>query len=282
MDTATPLERAHRQTLLIRPPSGWGSLELADLWRFRELLYFFTWRDVKVRYKQTVLGALWAVAQPLVTMVVFTLVFNRAAGIKTDVPYPVFSIASVTLWFYFSNAVTNTANSLVNNSALVSKVYFPRMAVVISPLIAGLVDLAIMLVLAAVVMAYYGVAPGPQVLLVPVFVLLTFVTALGAGLLFSALNAKYRDVRYVVTFLMQILLFATPVGYPASYVHGTYQTLYGINPMAGIMEGFRWALLGAGHPRLGMIAVSVGGALLLLAGGLSYFSRTERSFADVI
>jgi lipopolysaccharide transport system permease protein len=278
----TELDRRHEQTIVLRPSSGWASLGLRELWRFRELLFFLTWRDVKVRYKQTVLGALWALVQPFMTMVVFTVVFNRFGKINAPVAYPVFALTGLSLWFYFTNSVNLTSNSLVSNVPLITKVYFPRLAVAISPLLAGLVDLVLALLLVVAAMAWYGVAPGPQVVLLPFFVLLAFLTALGTGLALSALNVKYRDVRYVVPFAMQIWLYASPVAYPSSLVHGTYRTLYGLNPMTGVIDGFRWCLLDVGAPRMSSLLVSIGAALALVACGAVYFARTERSFADVI
>ena len=279
---ASELERRHEQTIVLRPPSGWASIGLAELWRFRELLFFLTWRDVKVRYKQTVLGALWALVQPFMTMIVFTLVFNHFGKIEAPVAYPVFALSGLALWFYFTNSVNLTSNSLVANAPLITKVYFPRLSVAISPLIAGLVDFVLALALVAGTMGWYGVGPGPQLALLPLFLLLAVLTALGVGLLLSALNVKYRDVRYVVPFVMQLWLYASPVAYPSSLVHGTYRTLYGLNPMTGVIDGFRWCLLDVEPPHLASLLVSVGTALVLVVLGTFYFARTERSFADVI
>jgi lipopolysaccharide transport system permease protein len=271
-----------QQTLVIRPPGRFGGFGLKDLWRFRELVAFMTWRDVKVRYKQTVLGALWALLQPFMTMVVFTFVFNHFGKIKADVPYPLFSLAGLALWYYFANAVNLVSQSLVANAAVITKVYLPRLAVAISPLLAGLVDFLLALVIVAGTMAYYGFAPPAQVALVPIFVLLAVLTAFGIGLALAALNVRYRDVRYAVPFVLQIWLYASPIAYPASYVHGTYRTLYSLNPMTGVVEGFRWALLGSGHFEAGSFAISVAAAAVLVFVGLVYFSRTERIFADVV
>jgi lipopolysaccharide transport system permease protein len=281
VSAATQVER-EQPTLVIRPPTGWTSVGLGELWRFRELLFFLTWRDVKVRYKQTILGALWALVQPFMTMIVFTLVFNHFGKIEAPVPYPLFALTGLSLWFYFTNSVTLTSNSLVANAPLITKVYFPRLAVAISPLLAGLVDLVLALALVGGTMAYYGVGPGPQVALLPVFTLLAVLTALGVGLVLSSLNVKYRDVRYVVPFLMQLWLYASPVAYPSSLVHGTYRTLYGLNPMTGVIDGFRWCLLDVAPPSAGSLVVSIAVALALVVGGAVYFARTERSFADVI
>jgi lipopolysaccharide transport system permease protein len=271
-----------QQTLVIRPPGRFGGLGLRDLWRFRELVAFMTWRDVKVRYKQTILGALWALLQPFMTMVVFTFVFNHFGKIKADVPYPLFALSGLALWYYFANAVNAVSQSLVTNAAVITKVYFPRLTVAISPLLAGLVDFLLALVILAGTMAYYGFAPPVQVMLVPVFVFLALLTALGIGLALAALNVRYRDVRYAVPFALQIWLYASPIAYPASYVHGHYRTLYSFNPMTGVVEGFRWALLGSGHFEAGSFAISVVAALALVFAGMVYFSRTERIFADVV
>jgi lipopolysaccharide transport system permease protein len=275
-------QQLDQPTLVIRPATRFGGVGLRELWRFRELVLFLTWRDIKVRYKQTMLGALWALIQPFMTMIVFTFVFNHFGKIKADVPYPLFALSGLAFWFYFANSVTLTSNCLVANAAVITKVYFPRLTVAISPLIAGLVDLVLALVLVGGVMAYYGFAPDARVLLLPLFVALALLTALGVGLILSCINVKYRDVRYAVPFLMQIWLYASPVAYPSSLVQGKFRLLYGLNPMTGVLDGFRWALLGSGHLDAGRIAVSVGAAIVLVVVGLLYFGRTERTFADVI
>jgi lipopolysaccharide transport system permease protein len=276
-------EHDRQTTLVLRPPGRWSSVGVRDLWRYRELLFFLTWRDVKVRYKQTVLGALWALLQPFMTMVVFTFVFNHFGKIKADVPYPLFALAGLALWFYFSNAVNVTSGSLVANSTLITKVYFPRLAVVISPLLSGLVDLSLALVVVGGTMAFYGFGPPIQIVLLPVFIALAFVTALGIGLILSALNVRYRDVRYAVPFTMQIWLYLSPVAYPSSLVGtGLRRTIYSLNPMTGVIDGFRWSLLGSGRFRAGELVVSTVAALVLLGIGLLYFARTERTFADVV
>ena len=269
-------------TLVIRPATRFSGVDFRELWRFRELVAFLTWRDLKVRYKQTLLGALWALIQPFMTMIVFTFVFNHFGKIEADVPYPLFALSGLVFWFYFANSVNLTSNSLVTNAAVITKVYFPRLAIVISPLLSGLVDLCLALFLVGGVMAYYGHAPDARILLVPVFVGLALLTALGVGLILSGLNVKYRDVRYAVPFVLQIWLYASPVAYPSSLVHGTYRTLYSLNPMTGVIDGFRWSLLGSGHVKLSSIAVSTGVALLLAIVGIFYFARTERTFADVV
>jgi len=267
---------------VIRPSSGWSGLHLRDLWTSRELVYFLVWRDVKVRYKQTALGAAWALLQPLLAMCVFSLFFGRLARVGSDgVPYPLFNLAGLVPWTYFAFSLTEAANSVVGSRQLITKVYFPRLAIPLAPVLAGLVDLAIAFGLLLAVMAWYGFVPGPRILLVPLLVLLTAVTAFGAGLWLAALNVRYRDVRYVLPFLTQLWLFATPVVYPSSLVPAAWRPVYGLNPMAGVVDGFRWALLGAGSP-WGTLPVSICTAVALVAGGAYYCRRMERSFADLM
>jgi homopolymeric O-antigen transport system permease protein len=272
----------NQQTLVIRPPSGFAGLGIVDLWRFRELLLFLTWRDIKIRYKQTILGAAWAILQPFLMMIVFTLVINRIGGIEAPIPYPLFVLSTLALWTYFANAVNLTSNSLVGSAALITKVYFPRLSVVISPVLGGLVDFALMLVLVGGAMVYYGFAPPLQALLTPVFVLLAGVIALGLGLVLSALNVRYRDIRYAVPFVTTIWLWLSPVAYPGGAVPHRYHLVYTLNPMTGVIEGYRWALLGLGPVHPASLVVSVATALVLVVGGAVYFSRAERAFADVI
>jgi lipopolysaccharide transport system permease protein len=268
---------------VIEPTHGWRTVDLRALWRYRELLYFLAWRDVKVRYKQTALGAAWALLQPLGAMAIFTLFFGRLLSIPSDgIPYPVFAYAALLPWTYFANATTNASSSLVANANLISKVYFPRLVVPIAGVLPGLVDLAIGLVLMVGLMALFGIAPTLALLLVPVFVLLALATAVGVGVWLSALDVQYRDVRYAVPFAMQVWMFATPVVYPASIVPPQYQALYGLNPMAGVVTGFRWALLGGAPPSPQLLLVSAIGSLVLLGTGLLYFRRVERRFADVV
>ena len=267
----------------IRPSRGWVALNLRELWEYRELLWFLVWRDVKVRYKQTVLGAGWAILQPVATMIVFSLFFGRLAGMPSDgLPYPIFSFAGLVPWTFFSQGLSQSANSLVGSHNLITKVYFPRLAIPISTVIAGLVDFALSFLVLLVMMLAYGIVPGPEVLALAPLLLLALVTALGAGLWLSALNVQFRDVRYIVPFLTQLWLFLTPIAYPSSLLGEPWRTVYGLNPMAGVVEGFRWALLGTGEPPGAMLAASVLAALALLASGALYFRRTERTFADVI
>jgi len=279
---ATTAATEKPQTLVIRPPSGFSGLGLADLWRFRELLLFLTWRDIKVRYKQTLLGAAWAILQPFLTMIVFTVVINKIGKVHTPIPYPLFALSTLALWYYFSNGVSLTSASLVSSASLITKVYFPRISVVLSPILAGLVDFCLAFSLVAGAMAYYGYGPPVQALLVPLFVVLTGFMALGLGLVLSALNVHYRDIRYAVPFVLQLWLFATPVAYPTGAVPAKYRLLYDVNPMSGVVDGYRWALLGTGHVRPLHLVVSIATALVLVVGGALYFARAERAFADVI
>jgi lipopolysaccharide transport system permease protein len=271
------------QTLTIRPPSGWASIGLRELWEYRELLYFLTWRDIKVRYKQTALGAAWAIIQPFFMMVVFSLFFGKLGGMKSDgLPYPVFVYCALLPWQLFAFALSESSNSLVGNQNLITKVYFPRLVGPISAVLGGLIDFAIAFVILLGMMAYYGIVPGVAVLTLPLFILLAIMTALGVGLWLSALNVQYRDVRYTIGFLTQFWLFATPVAYPSSIVPPAWRALYGLNPMAGVVEGFRWALLGKADPPGALLAVSVAAVIVLLVGGLYYFRRMEQTFADIV
>jgi lipopolysaccharide transport system permease protein len=279
--TAGPAPRAVTVAQLA-PSSGWRALGLRDVWEYRELIYFLVWRDVKVRYKQTAFGAAWAIIQPVSTMVVFSLFFGRLAKMPSDgVPYPVFSLAALVPWTFFAAALTQSANSLVANQHLLTKVYFPRLVVPTAAVLAGLVDFAVAFVVLAAMVAYFRIVPTAAVLWLPFFLLLALATALGAGLWLAALNVAYRDVRYVLPFLVQVWLFVTPVAYPSSLLGEPWRTLYGLNPMAGVVDGFRWALLGTAAVPRAMIAISTGAAAALLVGGAFYFRRTERSFADL-
>jgi lipopolysaccharide transport system permease protein len=267
----------------IRPTKGWAFLDLRELWHYRELIYFLTTRNVKVRYKQTAIGVAWAVLQPLAMMVVFTLFFGRLAKIPSEgFPYPLFAFAGLLPWQLFSRTISDSTNSLVSDQRLITRVYFPRLIVPISATLAGLMDFAVSAVLFLVLLRIYGISPGPAVLWVPAFVLLMLLTALGVGFWLSALNVEFRDVGYVVPFLSQLWLFVTPVVYPSSLVPAAWRTLYGLNPMAGVVEGFRWALLGAGQGPSPMLAVSSLVTLGLLVSGVAWFRRRERTFADTV
>lgn len=269
-------------TFSIDPPTGWTSLGLRELWDYRELLYFLTWRDVKVRYKQTALGAAWAIIQPLFMMLVFSLFFGRLAKMPSDgIPYPIFTFCALLPWQLFAHALTESSNSLVANERLITKVYFPRLVVPIAAVLGGLVDFAVAFIILLAMMLYYGIVPTAAVVALPGFVVLAVLTALAVGLWLSALNVKYRDVRYTINFVIQFWLFATPIAYPSSLVPERWRALYGLNPMAGVVEGFRWALLGTKPPGA-MLAVSIGVVALLLVGGLYYFRRMEQQFADVV
>jgi lipopolysaccharide transport system permease protein len=278
---ASPLDAL--PVLRLEPSTGWPSIKLRELWDRRELLYFLTWRDVKLRYKQTVLGAAWAIIQPLFSMVVFSIFFGRLAKIPSEgVPYPIFSYAALVPWTFFANGLSQAANSLVGNADLLKKVYFPRLVIPISSVMAGVLDFVIAFAVLLGMMLYYGIIPGVEVVWVPGFLALALVTSLGAGLWLSALNVEFRDVRYVVTFLIQVWLFATPVVYPSSLLPEPWRTVYGLNPMVGVIEGFRWALLGAGNPPGMMLALSSLVAITVFVSGALYFTWMERRFADVV
>jgi len=257
--------------------------QLRDLWAYRELLYFLAWRDFKVRYKQTVLGAAWAIIQPLFTMVVFSIFFGYLGKIPSDgIPYPVFAYCALLPWSLFAHALNESSNSLVNNQGLITKVYFPRLIIPIAPLFVGLVDFGIAFVVLLGLMLFYGILPGFPLIAAPLFVLMAVVTALAVGMWLSALNVQYRDVRYTIPFVTQLWLFATPVAYPSSLLPEPWRSLYGLNPMAGVVEGFRWSLLGRTTAPGPLIAVSCLAVIALLIGGLWYFNRMEQTFADIV
>lgn len=280
---ARRLNEASIPTIIIEPSRGWVSLQLRALWEYRELLYFLIWRDLKIRYKQTLLGAAWAVIQPLATMLIFTFIFGRLAGIPSDgIPYPVFSYCALLPWNYFANALDRSSTSLVNNAQLLSKVYFPRLVIPLAGVAAGVVDFGIAFLVLIGLMLAYGIVPTVAALALPAFLLLAMATALGISLWLSALNVQYRDVRYVIPFLIQFWMYATPVVYPSSLIPERWRVLYGLNPMVGVVEGFRWALLGQGVPPGPMIAVSIAMVLLILVSGAFYFRHMERTFADVV
>jgi lipopolysaccharide transport system permease protein len=269
--------------LIIEPTKGWASLRLAELWSYRELIYFLTWREVKVRYKQTVLGVAWAIVQPLFTMLLFSIFFGRLAKMPSDgIPYPLFILTALLPWTLFANGMAESSNSLAGNSNLISKVYFPRLVAPVSAVLPGAIDFWISFGLLLVLMPVYGVLPSGRLLLLPILFLLTLMISLGTGVWLAALNAEYRDVRYTIPFLIQLWMLATPVAYPASLLHGSWRILYALNPMVGVVEGFRWAVLGAkSEPTLELLA-SLLAALLLLITGTFYFRRIERTFADIV
>lgn len=278
---------AHQDTqpqihTLIEPPHSWEALQLPELWKYRELLYFLTWRDIKVRYKQTALGALWAILQPVLTMVVFSVIFGQLAKLPSEgVPYPIFTFTALLPWQLFAFALSNSSNSLVGSQNLVSKVYFPRLVIPIASVLPGLIDFAISFVVLLGMMAFYHVPLTLRILSLPFFLSLAIIAALAIGIWLSALNVEYRDVRYVVPFLTLLWQYATPVAYSSSLIPEKWRVLYGLNPMTGVVEGFRWALLGNGDVG-SLLWVSVAIMLLLLISGLAYFRRMEATFADVI
>lgn len=272
-----------RPALRIQPTKGWTSLRLKEVWDYRELAGIFIWRDLKVRYKQTIVGALWAVIQPFLTMVIFSIFFGRLARVPSDnIPYPIFSYAALVPWTFFANSINLASNSLVGNADMIKKIYFPRLTMPVAAVLGGLVDFAFAFVILLVMMLYYGYIPTINILFFPLFLLLAMITALGISLWFSAMNVQYRDVRYMIPFITQAWLFATPVAYPSSMLSEPWRTLYGLNPMVGVIEGFRWALLGTETAPGPMILVSFFVALIILVSGLYYFRRVEKIFADVI
>ena len=268
----------------LQPSEGWVSLRLRELWAYRELLYFLIWRDVKVRYKQTVLGAAWAIIQPFFTMVVFSVFFGNLAKVPSDgIPYPIFSYTALVPWTFFSHGLTQASNSLVGNSRLITKVYFPRLAMPIATVLSGAVDFVLAFIVLLGMMFAYGVVPTVNILWLPLFLLLALATSLGAGLWLSAMNVQFRDVRYTVPFITQFWMFVTPIAYSSSLIENPLlRTLYGINPMTGVVEGFRWALLGTDTAPGPIIIASSLAALALLITGALYFRRMERTFADVV
>ncbi len=277
---ATPLDRP---VTTIGPASTSFCLELRELWDYRELIYFLAWRDVKVRYKQTVLGAAWAIVQPFTTMVVFSIFFGRLAHLPSEgVPYPIFAYSALVPWTFFATALAQATNSLIAHERVIAKVYFPRLVLPVASLLAGLPDLLIAFSVLVVLMLAYGVTPTVAVVTTPLFALLAMATALAVGLWLSALNVQYRDVRYALPFLIQFWLFATPIAYPSTLLPEPWRDLYGLNPMAGVVEGFRWALLGTAETSLWMLLLSMAATTVLLLGGIYYFRRVEKSFADVV
>jgi lipopolysaccharide transport system permease protein len=268
---------------VIEPSKSWVAINLQELWQYRELLYFLSWRDVKVRYKQTLLGAAWAIVQPFLTMVVFSIFFGKLANMPSDgVPYPVFAFAALVPWTFFANGLTQSSNSLVQDANLIQKVYFPRLVVPISTVISGAVDFVFAFLVLVGLMLFYGIVPTSNVIYLPLLLILAFGTALGAGLWLCAMNVQFRDVRYIVPFLTQVWLFATPIAYPSSLLSEPWRTVYGFNPMAGVVEGFRWALLGTQTAPGSIILVSALAALAVLVSGAFYFRRMEKTFADII
>jgi len=278
------LARPELPKLILKPSHGWVPLDLMDLWRYRELVYFMTWRDLTVRYKQTLLGVAWAVLRPLLTMVVFSIFFGGLAKMPSDgVPYPIFTYTALLPWELFVTALTIASRSLVLNSNMITKVYFPRIILPISSILGGVVDFAIAFIVMIGMMIYYHFAPTVNIWFIPLLLILTIITAIGVSLWLSAMNVLYRDVGYVTPFLQQMWLYITPIAYPASLVPEKWQLLYAANPMTGVVEGFRWALLGTTpNPPVNLLLISTGVSLVLLFSGLFYFRRMERLFADMV
>jgi len=271
------------EVIRIEPAKGWVALQLQELWAYRELLYFLIWRDVKVRYKQTAIGAAWAIIQPLFTMIVFSLFFGRLGKIPSDgVPYPIFCYTALVPWTFFSQGLSQASNSLVGSANLIKKVFFPRLSIPIASVTSGLIDFALAFIVLLGMLLYYGILPTVNVIWLPLLVLLTLVTSLGVSLWLSALNVYFRDVHHVIPFLTQFWLFATPIAYPSSLLSEPWRTLYSLNPMVGVVEGFRWALLGTETAPGPMLIVSSLAALTLLVSGTFYFRRLEKTFADVV
>lgn len=281
--TASQTQTEPLSFICIEPSRGWLSLNLHELWTYRELLYFLVWRDVKVRYKQTAIGAAWAVLQPLLTMLIFFVVFKKFANIPSDgLPYSIFAYTALLPWSLFAGAVNRSSISIVGQAKVISKVYFPRLMVPLSATVSGLVDFGVAFVLLIGMMVWFGVLPTWGMLALPLFLLLALTTALAVGLWLSALNVEYRDVGHAIPFLVQLWMLASPIAYPVSLVPEKWRLLYSLNPLAGVIEGFRWALLGKESPDFGVITVSAVAVLVLFFTGMIYFKRMERTFADVV
>jgi lipopolysaccharide transport system permease protein len=276
-------DKANVSPTIIKPSRGWVALDVGELWEYRDLLYFFIWRDIKVRYKQTIMGVSWAIIQPFFTMVIFSVFFGRLANVPSDdLPYPLFSYAALVPWTFFANGLTQAPNSLVMNADMVKKIYFPRLLMPAATILAGVVDSILAFVVLLGMMLAFGYLPTSNVLWLPLLLLLALVTALGVGIWLTALNVQFRDVRYAVPFLTQAWLFMTPIAYPSSMLEEPWRTLYGLNPMAGVVEGFRWALLGTDTAPGPIVLVSALMAVIIFVSGVFYFRRMEKRFADVI
>ncbi len=281
VETIKQVEGGSQTLVVIEPLKSWLSFDLRELWEYRELLYFFIWRDIKVRYKQTILGGVWVILQPLMPMIVFSLFFGLLVKVPSDnIPYPIFTYTALLPWHLFASMFYASSESLVANQGLITKIYFPRLLVPLSILLGSLIDFLIPLPLLVGMMYYYGIELTWTVLYMPLFLVLTLLTALGMGLWSSALHVQYRDVHHVINFLTQFLMFATPIFYPASLVPNQWRFLYGLNPMVGVVEGFRWSLLGEGQPLHSSVFLSFPLVILLLIGGFLYFNRVEKTFAD--
>ena len=282
VDPAAPIE-AELPVTVIEPPSGWLSLNLAEVWRYRDLLHQLVWRDISARYRQSIVGYGWAILKPVLSMVIFTFVFSRVAGLSTGaVPYALFAFTGLLPWMYFAAAVTTSTNSVVTGGALLKKVYFPRLILPLASVITGLVDLVIQLIVLVILMFWYQVTPGPQVVLAPVFILIATLTSLAIGLWLTAINVKYRDVGQAIPFLVQTGMWLSPVVYPSSKVPEAYRPIFALNPLVGVIEGFRWSLLNTEPPDWTVMTISLTAVLVLFTSGLFYFRRTETTFADII
>jgi len=280
-EVESPRERV--SVIRIAPSTGWVDIRFQELWEYRELLYFLVWRDIKVRYKQTVLGAAWAILQPFLTMVIFSLFFGQLAKMPSDgIPYPLFAFAALVPWTFFANGLNQSSNSLVASANLLKKVYFPRLMIPCASVFAGVIDFLFAFIVLLGMMVFFGFALTANIIWLPLLLVLALMTSLGVGLWFSALNVQFRDVRYTIPFLTQCWLFATPIAYPSSLLSEPWRTLYGINPMVGVVEGFRWALLGTDTAPGSMIVVSTFMAIILFIGGIFYFKRMEKTFADIV
>jgi len=284
MSESALAQKHQEEVIILRPSRGWSALNLGDLWRYRELIFFLTWRDILVRYKQTVLGASWAIIQPLINMIVLSVIFGSFAKMSTaGIPRPIFTFAALLPWGLFSKALSDTGRSILANRSMITKIYFPRLIIPLSSVLGGVVDFGIQFVILILMMFYYSILPTPAVWLLPLFILLALITALGFGLWLSALNALYRDVGHILPVLTQLWLLISPVGYSAQDVVPTqWQLIYALNPMVGVVEGFRWALLGTPPPSTAMLVASTAISIGLLVTGMYYFRRMERIFADVV
>ena len=275
-----PVHTKHRTT--IEPLTGWFAIDLAEVWRYRDLLYLLARRDISTRFRQSVIGYGWAILRPLLTAAIFTLVFSVLLQVETDVPYPIFAFAGLMPWLYFTNSLSGVTTSIVGGSSLLTKVYFPRLVLPIAKVAVGLVELAIQFIVVLGLMAYYQFMPGWQIVMIPMFILVAVVTALAFGIWLTALNVMYRDIGMAVPFLIQIWMYLCPIVYPISMVPDSYRTIYAINPMVGVIEGFRWSLLGSAPPNWTMVAVSLMAVAAVLFSGLAYFRKVETTFADII
>lgn len=277
------MKAAEKPSVIIRPAKGLFQLDLTAVWTYRELLYFMVWRDIKIRYKQTVLGAGWAIFQPLITMLIFTIIFGKLARIPSDgIPYPVFAFTALLPWTYFSQALTQGANSVITNANLITKIYFPRLLIPLAATIVPGVDFFFSFIMMLFLMIWFHITPTWNILALPFFLIVAFITAMAVSLWLSALNVRYRDVKYTIPFMVQIWMYASPVVYPVNLIPEKWRLVYGLNPMAGVIEGFRWALLGKQSPDFTVITVSLLVVFVMMTGGIIYFRRSESTFADVI